>query len=279
VLHNDEGRGFSYVRGESGLDTAFEAMGVAVADLNHDRQPDFALSSYKKVMLAESSGAAATYAGPRWIDHSLGALAVDPEEQVYGWGAEFGDLDHDRDDDLVMVFGFWSLFDGAEDERDQPDGVFLQGPDGAFTDVAGEAAWGAWDPLVSRGLVLADVDGNGFLDLVKRTLGNVKTGRGPEGVKYLARCDDTAWLVVRLRQPDLNPDAIGARVTVTSPDGLEQTRWIGAGSTSMYSSGPPEAHFGLAQDETVDVEVTWPDGTTATALDVPTRRRATLIRR
>ena len=38
-------------------------------------------------------------------------------------------------------------------------------------------------------------------------------------------------------------------------------------------------YFGLAHDETVDVEVTWPDGTTSTALDVPTRRRATLIRR
>ena len=75
------------------------------------------------------------------------------------------------------------------------------------------------DDGVSRGLVLADLNGDGFLDVIKRDL-----DVGP--IRYISRCDDTAWLQVELRQEDANRYAVGARVTAISPDGLEQTRWI-----------------------------------------------------
>ena len=76
---------------------------------------------------------------------------------------------------------------------------------------------------------------------------------------YLANCDDSNWLRVKLHQPlTLNTDAVGARVKVTS-GGSSQVRWILAG-TSLSSSGPLEAHFGLGTSEQIEhIQILWPD--------------------
>jgi hypothetical protein len=35
---------------------------------------------------------------------------------------------------------------------------------------------------------------------------------------------------------------------------------VQSGSTSLFSGGPPEVLFGLAELDRVDVEIRWPDG-------------------
>jgi hypothetical protein len=100
---------------------------------------------------------------------------------------------------------------------------------------------------------LADLDANGWLDVVKRELG------GRVGV-YVARCGTEHWLSVALVGTPGNPDAIGATVIVEAGGGRQQ-RAITAGSTGYGSSGPPVAHFGLGAEAWVDaIEVRWPGG-------------------
>ena len=45
-----------------------------------------------------------------------------------------------------------------------------------------------------------------------------------------------------------------------SADHQRWTRWIHAGSRSMFASMPAEAHVGLGEVTTVDLVVVWPDG-------------------
>jgi len=267
LLVNEAGRGFSDAPGTNGVDRPFEDMGVAVADLNHDGLPDFATTSYRRLGLLVST-AAATTAGAVWVESAAArGLGVLPDQE-FGWGAEFGDLDHDRREDLVAVFGFWSRYAGTP--RLQPDGVWLQREDGSFALVARDL--GLDDLGVGRGLVLADLNADGFLDLVKHPLD------GPASA-WSSSCDGSAWLEVELRQRSMDTRALGARLTVVSADGLRQARWVRAGSSSMYSSGPAAQHFGLADEDLVSLEIRWPDGAVTTLDGVETRQRMTITRR
>jgi hypothetical protein len=170
-----------------------------------------------------------------------------------------------------MVFGFWSTYPGPRDPVIQVDGVWIQGEAGLFENLAGEPQWSMNDGGVSRGLLLADVNADGFLDVLKRELDTA-------AIRYVSRCDDSAWLKVELRQEGANRNAVGARVTAISPDGFEQTRWIHGGSSSMYSAGPPVAHFGMGTDEVAALRVVWPDGTESEVCEVGTKRTVTITR-
>ncbi|MCA9489493.1 MAG: CRTAC1 family protein [Myxococcales bacterium] len=257
VLDNEGGE-LSFTPGVSGIDRGFEDMGVGVADLDHDGAPDFATTSYRKLGLLVS-------AGDRWVESAASRSLAPTFEQVYGWGAAFADLELDGDDDLVVGYGFWSAYPTDDDPRWQRDAVYLQRTDGSFGDAATELD--AYEPYVTRGVVLADLDDDGYPDLAKRFL-------DAEPVVHLSRCGEGSWLRVGLRQPGANPFAVGARVTAVGG----QARWIEAGSSSQFVGGPPEAHLGLGGADTVDIEVRWPDGEVSLVREVPTRRRV-LIRR
>ena len=116
-----------------------------------------------------------------------------------------------------------------------------------------------------------DLNRDGFLDLIYRDLW------GPTRI-HLSRCDDSAWLSISLRQRGPNPFAIGAQISVVTADSI-QTRSIEAGSTGLSSGGPPEAHVGLSDADTVErVEVRWPDGAISEISEVQTRARVTITR-
>jgi len=274
VSKNEGGAALVPVLGQTQIDQPFEDMGVALSDLNWDGLPDFATTSFEKTRLLMSQKTTTNDAGVLWIESSAArGLDVDTENrgQAYGWGADFGDLDHDRDEDLVMVFGFWSTYSGPRDPVVQVDGVWVQDGEGLFENKAADPTWGMNDGGVSRGLLLVDINSDGFLDVLKRELDTA-------AIRYVSRCDDSAWLKVELRQEGANRNAIGARVTAVSPDGFEQTRWIHAGSSSMYSGGPPIAHFGLGEDEVASLRIVWPDGQQSEVCEVVTRRTVTITR-
>ncbi len=118
------------------------------------------------------------------------------------------------------------------------------------TDKAGSALTA---PMVARGSVYLDYDGDGDLDLVLVGLG--------EKVRFL-RNDQTSgnnWLHVKLRGPAGNLDGLGALVTVRAGD-LVQKQWISP-TRSYLSQVEPIAYFGLGKNAKVDsIEVIWPGG-------------------
>jgi hypothetical protein len=209
-------------------------------------------------------------AGGAWWEsaESAGILPdhVGLKNQVFGWGTELTDLDNDGDHDLLINYGWW---DDYGPHFEQTDAVFFQTQPGVFVDDA--AGWNMDDTEVSRGIVTLDINGDGWIDVVKRLL----DGKTP---MFLSNCGAEGWLVVSARAPAPNTFAIGARVRVIAGDKVF-TRQIHAGGTGMYSAYEPEAHFGLGDLDRVDrVEIIWPGGDVTTLTDVDTRQRVRVTR-
>lgn len=255
VLVDNEGGETFTVNTTAGVSRASgHDMGMAVGDLNGDELPDFLFTSYQAAHYLYSSRMGLD--GSYWT-----APAVDPFQlkfgpgtagQAYGWGAEFGDIDNDADLDAVMVFGYWSAYTGDADPVEQFDGLWIQDAAGGFSNQAPAPEWRVNDPGISRGVVLADLNEDGWLDMVKRQLD------GPT-LSYLSRCGAESWLQVKLRAPAPNTHAIGAKVRVVTAEGT-QVRWITSGSTGLYTGSPLSAHFGLGWvDQIEKLEVVWPD--------------------
>lgn len=239
----------------SGLEVDLAGMGLAAGDLNDDGRTDFVVPGIDELATLLSS------ASNRWIDwsDSLGVVPDVAGGQSVGWGGELVDLDNDGWLDLPMGFGTIPQSPVAA----QPDEIWRNTADG-FERVG--AAWGFDDRFSTRAVLAADLDGDGWLDLIKREIGGLL-------VVHRARCGEAAWLSMRLVGPGANRDAIGATVEVVAGE----RRWrraVTAGSTSYDASGPPDLHFGLGETERIDgFRVTWPDGSTTTHPAVDVRQR------
>ena len=114
-------------------------------------------------------------------------------------------------------------------------------------------------PIVGRGASLADIDGDGDLDILIAA-----TGAAPR----LLRNDQALgrhWLRLKLEGNGVtsNRDAIGARVDLFA-GGERQTRSV-MPTRSYLSQTETTLTFGLGDLAEVDhVDITWPDGTTQT---------------
>ncbi len=245
----------------SGTGVTVEGMGLGVGDVNGDEVLDLLVTSWSELVLLVSS--------PDGVYYDAAAsrgLTLGQDDRHVGWGAELADMDNDGDLDAVVAMGQAPALGPNPPETNppqQPDGLWLQGEDGHFVQAADD--WGIADPFISMGLAVTDLNDDGFLDLVKRFL------NAPARI-YMARCDESAWLRVRLHQPAPNVDAIGAWVTLHR-DEETWVRTIQVGGTSLSSSAPAEAHFGLGVHEAIDrVEILWPDGMRSVLRDVQTRQ-------
>jgi len=266
LLFLNDGTGhFNTPTGYHGLDFSIAGMGLGVADLNDDRLPDLILSGTRRAALMMSD------ADHGWYDAATasGVLFDDPSH-IEAWATDFVDIDNDTHLDIPFVFGW---LDG--DPTDpvgyfQPDALFMNTGDDTWVDVA--ADWGLDDRGIGRGMVVVDLDGDGWLDLLKRELGgDVKA--------YRARCGGAHWTHIDLFQATENTAALGAMVEVTTAAGT-QRRWVLGAGTLFASNAATGLHFGLGDATMLDsVVVTWPDQTTTTWTDLPVDRVLRLERR
>ena len=271
VFLND-GQGSLIPNVGSGLDIGIYGMGLALGTLNDDEFPDFVVTDWNKTWILLSDGFGGWYDAGHQYD-----LISNQANQTVAWGVELPDVDNDGDLDIWVGYGPIALDDEEEagfsemgffNPRHQPDSLFLQ-ENGQLIDVAD--VWGINQDTITRGGVWADLNNDGFLDLV------VSAIDGPVQA-YLANCDDSSWIRIQLRQPDtMNTRAIGARVKVTTENG-KQLRWILAGS-SLSSSGPLEAHFGLGDADVIrEIQIIWPDETKSILTDVDVNQIVSITR-
>lgn len=247
-----------------GLVVSLATMGVGVGDIDGDDTEDFLLPAWGSHSLRMGTAFSV------WAEGSAIYDVQPVQPQVIGWGAELEDLDNDGQIDAAIAYGHLlteaSITPAGTTLSNpvwQPDEVLRLVPDGP-TERLG-ASTGTDHSGSSRTLVTADLNRDGWLDIVKRDIyGTV--------IAHLARCGTERWIRVRLHQEAPNRDAVGAIVRVISPDG-NQRRTLRAGGTGLGTSRPAEAHFGLGQQTQVTLSVTWPDGTLEVFDDVDTNRQ------
>jgi enediyne biosynthesis protein E4 len=187
------------------------------------------------------------------------------------WGSAFLDVDLDGFEDLLAVNGHrydvraadpydrirnsfprvpWNRESAEFPALRSPSVAFRNGGDLAFHDVSRSWGFGV-DSAISHGIALADLNGDGGLDVVVTRL---------DAPPVVYRNTSPAPRVsVRLRGAGANTQGVGALVTVRSTALPVQSREITSGG--YYLSGSDaQLTFAAAPDSTTVIDVRWRSG-------------------
>ena len=256
-----------------GADVTFDAMGMGTADLNGDGQLDYCVSDIGLwIPCLLSDGMGGYFEGGLAMNLVPDLQDVEapagPETGWASWGLALEDFDADSRMDLAVVAGPPPVIGelGPDDVAFfQPDAIWQGVDDGLFAEQTYNM--GFEDPAHHHGLVAADFDADGFLDVA------IGPREGPP-LYWANSCGTDAWLLVDLLGAGDNAEGFGARVLVEAGG----RSWLDEVHNMHSVSGEPsELHFGLGGLDVVDrLEVRWIDGAVSVAERVPVRRRITV---
>jgi enediyne biosynthesis protein E4 len=270
---------------------SFKGMGIDFADLNGDGWLDIYVSNIAAQFALEESHFVWLSTGEVERMREGYAPYVDASETLglsrsnWGWDCRFVDFDNDGVAEAIQATGFvrgntnrwpelheiamgndnmlhhpcaWPRLHPGDDLSGRAHNpFFVRGPSGRYFDRAAEVGMDL--PSVSRGLAVADVDGDGDLDFAVANQWQDS---------YLFRNDGRRSgrsLLLDLRLPvgavtsaPAGPSAataaIGATATVTLPDGRRLVGQVDGGS-GHSGKRSPELHFGLGSALAADAEL------------------------
>jgi len=211
-------------------------------------------------------------------------LARDMDVEIGGWsfGAQFGDLNNDGNQDLYLVNGYvsadriknywydfskitggnssiisdaanWPPMEGRSLSGYQQKHVWLNDGSGKFVNVA--AAVGANDEYDGRSVALVDLWNRGVLDVV------VANQKGPLLIYKNDATQDNKWIDFELEGTVSNRSAIGTEVKLFW-NGKQQVQTVSGGS-GFCAQNQRRLHFGLGKNPRVEkAEIRWPSGKT-----------------
>jgi len=248
-----EERGVAAGIGFSEDGVARAGMGVDAADYDRTGHPGVLISNFSNQMVS--------------LYHNEGnGLFVDeaPQSEVgratlvtLGFGCFFFDYDNDGWPDIFVADGH--IEDAIERVQKrvsyaEPSHLFHNNGGGKFQEVTAQMGQAFAAPRVARGAAYADIDNDGYLDVL------ITTNAGPA---YLFHNEGGSNHSLRLKLVGTksNRDGIGAVVQVTS-DHNKEKQWKMLRSGSSYlSQSELVLTFGLgAQTKADNVEIRWPSG-------------------
>jgi hypothetical protein len=258
----DVGMAAGVAFGETGVARA--GMGTDAADYDGSGRPSLVIGNFSNEMMGlyhnEGTGL--------FIDEAPASTIGKTTLLSLTFACFFFDYDLDGRLDIFGVNGHVS----DDIEAVQPKVKYAQPPN-LFRNLGGrrfEAVTSAGSafqvPMVGRGGAYGDFDNDGDLDLL------VTTNNGPARLLRNDGGNKSQWLRVRTVGTRANRDGIGARVTVTTPDGKTSWGLVKTGSSYCSQSELPLT-FGLGSaTKAAKVEVAWPGGATETVSDVAAGR-------
>ncbi len=234
-------------------------MGIASQDITGDGLPEVMMTSMGDQLLQFNTGTGFVNA-----PFAIGTYAQRPHvgddgRPSTGWHAEFGDIDNDGRDDLFIAKG--NVDQMPSNAIHDPNNLLMQQPDGTFVEKAAIAGIATTER--SRGAALADLDGDGRLDIV------VVNRRAPMEVWQNETPETGHWAGI---EPHMggNTAAVGAWVELRAGGKVTAREVTVGGGHAGGRAGP--LHFGLGAATGADLRVIWPDGTASDWTPVPADR-------
>ncbi|MEM6349013.1 MAG: VCBS repeat-containing protein, partial [Bacteroidota bacterium] len=315
-LYRNQGDGtFVNVINEATRHTSKFGMGVDASDFNNDGWPDiFTVEMLAEDNKRQKTNMAPMNPSIFWqsVDYGFGYQYMHNSLQLnrgngqfseisylagvqstdWSWTPLFADFDNDGWKDLFVSNGFrkdmldkdfkkklqdklntgkstYSELEPIIPTSKQRNYLFQNQGDLSF---AQRKDWGLEELVNSNGAVYADLDLDGDLDLIVNHMEDTS-----RIYRNLSRERDMGnYIQIALEGPAQNPQGIGAKIEIQTPDGT--TQYQSANNIRGYqSSVEPILHFGLGQQtELSQVSIVWPDQKRQKLTNVKANQRISL---
>jgi enediyne biosynthesis protein E4 len=231
------------------------SMGVDFRDYDDDGRPDLAMTA----LAGETFPLFRNEGRGQFREATVASGLAAATARLSGWGVALADFDNDGGKDLFTANAHVNdeieSFEAARYRL--PNAVFANRGTGRFADVSADSGADFKVARAHRGLAVADLDGDGRLDVVTSALD------APAELWVNDSPASNGWLHVDLTGTHSNRDGIGAVVHVGA-------RWnLMTSAVGYASSSHAGVHFGLGGARAADVEITWPSGVVQRLSSVP----------
>ncbi len=222
--------------------------GIAVLDYNKDGWMDIAVTHNGEPGLTLWRNVTGPNMGRRFDRVSLPLKGV-----LRGWGVTPIDIDNDGWVDLAAI---------VETSAGPQVRVLRNRADGSFEDVSHALGLYAVKLQAPRGLIAADVDGDGAADLIVTQLNappvllrNIGANKN-----HFVRLDLTGFAD--------NKTAIGTKIEIFAAG--QWQKWELAGASGYQTQSAPQVLVGLGRAESIDLlRILWPTGVLQDEIDLP----------